>query len=83
MNHKQIMDFIFGHIGEHPSDNELVKCANACATARISLLSIIEDERIREATLVKENEQLADCVRRITQALDAIENGEAAVIKTN
>ena len=76
MDPKEIIGFVFERIGQEPSDKKLVAAAKACHDASISLLASVYDEKIRDRALVERDEDTADCVRRIAQALDAVEAGE-------
>lgn len=72
---KRILDFIFDDVGSEPSDAVLAECADTCETVKICLLSSIRNESVRETALGKLEEDSADCVRRINDAMDAAERG--------
>jgi hypothetical protein len=61
---------------DDPSDEDLVAWADACHTAYLSLMAAVKSDKMREEALTRCDAMTADCIRRMAEALDAVEQGE-------
>jgi hypothetical protein len=72
-----VVKFAFSHIRDgDPSDEDLVLWADACHTAYLSMMAAVKDDKVREKALTRCDAATADCIRRMAEALDAVEQGE-------
>lgn len=81
MTTRTILEFVFAKIGagENPPDEQLVIWADYCAEAHRSLLAAMADDKMREQALATLDEQTAECIRKMSEALDAVDAGELEI----
>jgi hypothetical protein len=74
-----IIKFVFDRLGKDPTDEMIAQASHHCFAAFLGVVQSIRDPSIRERFLKERDAKMANVMRMMTEALDAVEEGKLEV----